>query len=89
MILYSHLYDMKYKKSIFINNDNIGIDTNIEVIVVSLMTWEAHHSPRAKPEGCGELPRLFMRQQWLKLKYQFLFYHDETKLMVNKQKLSI
>ena len=26
---------------------NIGIDTNIEVIVVSLTTWEAHHSPRA------------------------------------------
>ena len=24
----------------------IGIDTNIEVIVVSLTTWEAHHSPR-------------------------------------------
>ena len=23
----------------------IGIDTNIEVIVVSLTTWEAHHSP--------------------------------------------
>ena len=26
----------------------IGIDTNIEVIVVSLTTWEAHHNPRAK-----------------------------------------
>ena len=39
----------------------IGIDTNIEVIVVSLTTWEAHHSPRAKPEGCGELPRSLMR----------------------------
>ena len=26
---------------------DIGIDTNIEVIVVSLTTWEAHHSPRA------------------------------------------
>ena len=25
----------------------LGIDTNIEVIVVSLTTWEAHHSPRA------------------------------------------
>ena len=35
----------------------IGIDTNIEVIVVSSTTWEAHHSPRAKPEDCGELPR--------------------------------
>ena len=22
-----------------------GIDTNIEVVVVSLTTWEAHHSP--------------------------------------------
>ena len=30
---------------------DIGIDTNIEVIVVSLTTWEAHHSQRAKPEG--------------------------------------
>ena len=28
---------------------NIEIDTNIEVIVVSLTTWEAHHSPRVKP----------------------------------------
>ena len=26
---------------------NIGIDTNIEVIVVSLTIWEANHSPRA------------------------------------------
>ena len=26
---------------------NIGIDTNIEVIAVSLTTWEAHQSPRA------------------------------------------
>ena len=67
----------------------IGIDTDIEVIVVSLTTWEAHHSPRAKPEGCGELPRSLMRQQWPKLRYQFLFYHDETKLMMNKQILSI
>ena len=25
------------------------MDTNIEVIIVSLTTWEAHHSPRAKP----------------------------------------
>ena len=30
---------------------DIGVDTNIEVIVVSLTTWEAHHSPRAKPEA--------------------------------------
>ena len=31
----------------------IGIDTNIEFILVSLTTWEAHHSPRAKPGGGG------------------------------------
>ena len=68
---------------------NIGIDTNIEAIVVSLTTWEAHHSPRATPEGCGELPRSLMRQQWPKLRYQFLFYHDEIKLMMNKQILLI
>ena len=67
----------------------IGIDTNIEVIVVSLTTWEAHHSPRAKPEVCGEPPRSLMRHQWPKLRYQFLFYHDATKLMMNKQILSI
>ena len=42
---------------------NIGIDTKIEVIVVSPTTWEAHHSPRAKPEGCGELPRSLVTQQ--------------------------
>ena len=29
----------------------IGIDTKIEVIVVSPTTCEAHNSPRAKPEG--------------------------------------
>ena len=29
------------------SNFDIGIDTNIEVIVVSLTIWEAHHSPRA------------------------------------------
>ena len=73
----------------FIYLIDIAIDTNIEVIVVSLTTWEAHHSPRAKPEGCGEFPKSLMRQQWPKLRYQFLFYHDETKLMMNKQGLSI
>ena len=41
----------------------IGIDTKIEVIVVSPTTWEAHHSPRAKPEGCGELPRSLVTPQ--------------------------
>ena len=30
---------------------NIGIDTNIEVIVVSLMTWEAHHKPEGEVRG--------------------------------------
>ena len=64
----------------------IGIDTKIEVIVASPTTWEAHHSPRAKPEGCGELPRSLVTQQWPKWRYQFLFYHDETKSMTNKQK---
>ena len=42
-----------------------------------------------QPKGCGELPRSLMRQQWPKLRYQFLFYHNETKLMMNKQILSI
>ena len=65
---------------------NIGIDTKIEVIVASPTTWEAHHSPRAKPEGCGELPRSLVTQQWPKWRYQFLFYHDETKSITNKQK---
>ena len=41
----------------------IGIDTKVEVIVASPTTWEAHHSPRAKPEGCGELPRSLVTQQ--------------------------
>ena len=57
----------------------IGIDTKIEVIVVSPTTWEAHHSPRAKPEGCGELPRSLVTPQWPKSGYQFLFYHDASK----------
>ena len=57
----------------------IGIDTKIEVIVVSPTTWEAHHSPRAKPDGCGELPRSLVTPQWPKSRYQFLFYHDASK----------
>ena len=68
---------------------DIGIDTNIDVIVVSSKTWEAHHSPRAKPEGCGMLPRSLMGQQLPKLRYKSIFYHDETKLMMNKQIMSI
>ena len=47
----------------FVPNVIIGIDTKIEVIVASPTTWEAHHSPRAKPEGCGELPRSLVTQQ--------------------------
>ena len=66
--------------------NTIGIDTKIEVIVASPTTWEAHHSPRAKPEDCGELPRSLVTQQWPKSRYQFLFYHDETKSVTNKQK---
>ena len=57
----------------------IGIDTKIEVIVVSPATWEAHHSLRAKPEGCGELPRSMETPQWPQSRYQFLFYHDASK----------
>ena len=41
----------------------IGIDTKIEVIVVSPTTWEVHHSPREKPKGCGELPRSLVTLQ--------------------------
>ena len=40
----------------------IGIETYIEVIVVSLTTLEAHQSPRAKPEGYGELHMSLMKQ---------------------------
>ena len=57
----------------------IGIDTKIEVIVVSPTTWEAHHSPQASPSGCGELPRSLVTPQWPKSRYQFLFYHDASK----------
>ena len=57
----------------------IGIDTKIEVIVVSPTTWEAHHSPRAKPECCGELPRSLVTPQWPKSRYQFRLYHDAPK----------
>ena len=59
--------------------EDIGIDTKIEVIVVSPTTWEAHHSPTAKPECCGELPRSLVTPQWPKSRYHFLFYHDASK----------
>ena len=57
----------------------LGIDTKIEVIVVSPTTWEAHHSPRTKRKGYGELPRSLVTPQWPKLRYQFLSYHDASK----------
>ena len=41
-----HVFD-SYASTIKCNN--IGIDTNIVVIVVSLTTWEAHHKPRVRP----------------------------------------
>ena len=73
----------------------IGIDTKIEVIVLSPTTWEAHHSPRApweahhspraSPKGCGELPRSLVTPQWPKSKYQFLFYHDDSKHIKSMQ----
>ena len=66
----------------------IGIDPKIEVIVVSPTAWDDHHSPRAKPDGCGELSEKLLTPRWPKSRYQFLLYHDETKLMINKQKLS-
>ena len=46
------------------HHDGIEIDTLIEVIVVSPLTWEAHHSPRAWPSSCGELPRSLVTPQW-------------------------
>ena len=62
-IISCRLFGAKFLSEQLLTQLDIGIDTNIEVIVVSLTTWEAHHSPRAKPEGCGELPRSLMRQQ--------------------------
>ena len=49
--------------AIFLKVVVIGIDTKIKVVVVSPTTWEAHHNPRAKLEGCGELPRSLVTQQ--------------------------
>ena len=39
------------------------IDTTIEVIVMSPTTWEAHHTPRAKPGDFGEFPMSLMTPQ--------------------------
>ena len=66
----------------------IGIDINIEIMTVSLAIWEAQHSQRAKYQDCGEIPMSLMRPQWPKLRYQYLFYYDESKWMMNKQMLS-
>ena len=63
----------------------IGIDTKIEIIVVSPTIWEAHHSPRAKPSGCDELPRSLVTLQWLNSRYQFLFYYDASKHIQSMQ----
>ena len=51
-------------------------------------------TPKMQRKDCyqtlqGELPRSLKRQQWPTLRYQFLFYHDSTKIMLNKQILSI
>ena len=46
--------------------------------MVSPTTWKAHHSPKAKPEGCGEIPRSLVTPQCPKSRYQFLFYHDAS-----------
>ena len=43
---------------------------------MSPTTWEAHHSPRASPEGCGELPRSLVTPQWPKLRYPVLYPID-------------
>ena len=53
-------------------HDRIEIDTSILVIVVSPTTWEAHHSPRASPSGCGDLPRSLVPPHWPQSWYQFL-----------------
>ena len=82
--LWNHGYWKSYKMSSdyfhlpFLRAFDIGIDTKIWVIVLSPTTWRAHHSPRAKPEVCGELPRSLVTPQWPK-SYQFIFYHDASK----------
>ena len=52
----------------------MGIDANIEAIVVS--------------KGCGELPTSLSTPQWPKFRFQFLFCYDETKSMLDKQIVS-
>ena len=55
--------------------------TGIDTILRSLLS---HYGP-GKHEGCGELPRSLMRQQWPELRYQFLFCYDRTKLIMIKK----
>ena len=57
------LHSFVYLSLILFHHDRIEIDTSISVIVASPTTWEAHHSPRASPSGCGELPRSLVTQQ--------------------------
>ena len=63
-----------------------GLDNNY---IYTMYFFVTYYSNWYQYWGCGELPRSLMRQQWPKLRYQFLFYPDETKLMMNKQILSI
>ena len=60
----------------------IGIDTKNEVIVVTPTTWEAHHSPSAKP---SVVPRSLVTPRWPESMYQFLFYHDASKHIKSMQ----
>ena len=48
-------YSMYCRSYSFVGTLNIGIDANIEVIVVPLKTWEAHHSPRANETTMTEI----------------------------------
>ena len=63
----------------------IGIDTKLEVIVVSPTAWEAYHNPRSKPSGCGQPFRSLVTPQWPKSRYQFIFYHDASKHIKSMQ----
>ena len=71
--------------------DNIPVPTMCWMYMwfMGYRNWYQYWGHCCLINDCGELPRSLMRQQWPKLRYQFLFYHDETKLMMNKQILSI
>ena len=53
-------------------HDGIEIDTSNSVIVVSPTSWETHHSPRASPSDCGELPKSLLTPQSPYFWYQFV-----------------